>query len=173
MVFFASYKIGKHMHRFSTLLCGALLHLSVNAADVVPAHLTGTWGTGASLHDGKDEQTELYLLPDGYGAIAGSTPPMPRKDGADDGKPAPRVIMGFPLHARMDGDTLMLRPFLPKGVPGMKGEIIIPCHYEQAERTLSCTTPDKPKTFVMKRRDETIPADVEKMLAQVVQMEKQ
>lgn len=159
--------------RVTALLCGVLLQLTAQATDVVPAYLTGTWGTGASLYDGKEEQADMYFRPDGYGVMAASTPPVRRKDGVDDGQPTPRITLGFPLRARMEGDTLMLRPFLPKGVAGMKSEIIIPCHYEPAKQILTCITPEKPKTFVLKRRDEAIPADVKKMLNQVVQMEKQ
>ncbi|MYM75158.1 hypothetical protein GTP56_23590 [Duganella sp. FT134W] len=87
------------MDRILTLLCATLLHLTANAADVVPAHLTGEWGTGASLYDGKQDQADVYLLPDGLGMMAGSSAPAHRADGVDDGKPGPRALVGFPVHA--------------------------------------------------------------------------
>jgi hypothetical protein len=154
------------MDRILTLLCATLLHLTANAADVVPAHLTGEWGTGASLYDGKQEQADLYLLPDGLGMMAGSTAPAYRADGVDDGKPGPRALAGFPVHAKMDGDTLVLHPFLPAGVPGMKAEFDINCRYAKANETLTCTWPDN-KSILLKRRGDTVPAEVMRMLDQV------
>lgn len=44
------------------ILSGGALALPVNAADVLPTHIVGTWGTGASLYGGTDKQAEIYLL---------------------------------------------------------------------------------------------------------------
>src|SRR4051812_37231015 len=97
------------------LLCSSgLIPLTVDAADVLPTHIIGTWETGSSLYDGKANQTEFYLLADGFGMAAGSTAPAVRTDGVDDGKPGPRAIIGFPVQASMNGDTLAVRPLLPK-----------------------------------------------------------
>ncbi|QJD92476.1 hypothetical protein HH213_21695 [Duganella dendranthematis] len=99
-------------------------------------------------------------------APAGSSAPARRTDGVDDGKPGPRTLIGFPLHARMDGDTLVLHPFLPEGVPGMKAEFDINCRHAQADQTLTCTWPDN-KSILLKRRGDTVPAEVMRMLDQV------
>jgi hypothetical protein len=154
------------MKRIIALLCATLLPLIANAAELVPAHLAGAWGTGASLYDGMQEQADMYLLPDGLGMLAGSSAPARRTDGVDDGKPGPRALIGFPLHARMDGDTLVLHPFLPEGVPGMKAEFDINCRYAQADKTLTCTWPDN-KSILLKRRGDTVPAEIVRMLDQV------
>ncbi|SEN61686.1 hypothetical protein SAMN05428959_102626 [Duganella sp. CF517] len=80
--------------------------VGAHATDVLRRHLTGTWGTAASLHAGATGQTELLLLADGFGVLSGSTPPAVRRDGIDDGKAPPRAIIGFPLRATADGDTI-------------------------------------------------------------------
>ncbi|MYN29744.1 hypothetical protein [Duganella levis] len=143
-----------------------MLPIRASAADLIPAHLTGAWGTGASLYDGKQEQADVYLLPDGLGMMAGSSAPAHRADGVDDGKPGPRAIVGYPVHAKMDSDTLVLHPFLPAGVPGMKAEFDINCRYAQADKTLTCTWPDN-KSILLKRRGDTVPAEVMRMTDQV------
>ncbi|NYE60876.1 hypothetical protein FHW58_002028 [Duganella sp. 1224] len=152
--------------RFLALL--ALLSVSAHAADVVPPHLVGSWGTGASLYDGNEQQAEIYLWPDGWGLMAGSTAPARRADGVDDGQPAPRALIGWPVRASMEGDMPVLRSFAPPGVPGMKAGLVIPCRYEAAPATLTCTTPADNKTLVLKRRSAAVPAEMEKMLDQIV-----
>jgi hypothetical protein len=102
------------MSRLSLLALCVSCHLPVHAADVLPRHLTGTWGTAESLYAGVTGQTELLLLPDGLGAMRGSTPPASRADSIDDGKVAPRAIVGPHPHLhrtgrRPDGDEACQR----------------------------------------------------------------
>lgn len=148
------------------LSCGAVT-LSAHAVDVLPAHIVGTWGTGASLYDGADAQTEIYLLADGFGAVAGSTPPAQRADGVGEGKPGPRAIIGMPVRAVLEGETLSVRVVLPKSAPaGKNKDVTFPCHYERAGEKLACTGPDGvPMTLT--RRSGSVSAEVVQIIDQV------
>jgi hypothetical protein len=144
------------MSRLSLLALCVSCHLPVHAADVLPRHLTGTWGTAESLYAGVTGQTELLLLPDGLGAMRGSTPPALRADGIDDGKVAPRAIVGFPLRATADGDTITAKPFLPGGQQAAEvSRVTISCRYESAGPTLTCIGPDG-VPMVMRRVSDTV-----------------
>ncbi|USX19922.1 hypothetical protein NHH82_29515 [Oxalobacteraceae bacterium OTU3REALA1] len=152
------------MSRFSLLALCMSWHLLVHAADALPRHLTGTWGTAESLYAGATGQTELLLLADGFGAMQGSTPPATRIDGSDDGKVAPRAIIGFPLRATADGDTITAKPFLPGGQQAEKmARITISCRYEQAGPTLTCLGPSG-DLMVMSRRSDTVAPEAAKMI---------
>lgn len=152
------------LSRFSLLALCMFWPLLVNAADALPRHLTGTWGTAESLYAGATEQTELLLLADGFGAMQGSTPPASRIDGSDDGKPAPRAIIGFPLRATADGDTITAKPFLPSGQQAAEmARIAISCRYEPAGPTLTCTGPSG-VPMVMSRRSDTVAPEAAKMI---------
>ena len=138
--------------------------LLAHAADALPPHLTGTWGTAESLYAGATEQTELLLLADGFGAMQGSTPPASRIDGSDDGKAAPRAIIGFPLRATVDGDTITAKPFLPGGQQAAEmARIAISCRYQPAGPTLTCVGPGG-VPMVMSRRSETVAPEAAKMI---------
>ncbi|CAN7572674.1 hypothetical protein [Massilia sp. LjRoot122] len=148
-------------------------HLSAHAADPVPAHLAGAWGTAESLYAGTVAQYELLLLSDGFGSFTGSTPPMTHTGGPDKGKPAAaRVIMGLPLRAVVDGDVLKAQPFIPRSIlrPGDKAPapeaMTITCRYEAQGQTLSCVGPDR-RDIVMKRYSETVPAETAEMLRKI------
>ncbi|MQA39223.1 hypothetical protein [Rugamonas aquatica] len=143
------------------VLCSSL-HTAAHAAEGLPAHIAGTWATGASLFEGTAEQAEMYFLADGYGMMAGSASAPRRVDGVDDGKPAPRAIVGWPVTATLDGDTLQVRPLLPKGETKGAGAVI-PCHREAAEPKLVCTGLDG-KQIIMARRSESVPNDVAEMV---------
>ena len=148
------------------MVCGCL-HFSAHAADPLPANLTGTWATGKSLYDGSDKQTEMYLLADGFGLLAGSTTPAQRADGSDDGKPGPRAIIGFPVRANVTSDGLLVKPFLPNGVQSAKLEkASFPCLYSVTSQTLTCNAPTG-ETFTMRRRSETVPEDALRTIAEI------
>lgn len=141
------------------VLLSSSLHLAAHAADVLPAHLVGVWGTGASLHEGTEPQTELHLLANGFGIIAGSTSAPRRADHIDDGTPAPRGIVGFPTVATWDGDMLSIRPLLPPGAEKFKsGDAAIVCHHELVGPKLSCKGPDG-KPMMLVRRSESVPQE--------------
>ncbi|GJI98262.1 hypothetical protein RugamoR57_49800 [Duganella caerulea] len=148
------------------LSCGAFSP-SANAVDVLPAHLVGTWGTGASLYDGVDEQTEIYLLPDGFGMAAGSTEPARRADVLDGGKPGARAIIGFPVRAVLEGETLSVRVLLPKNQPAMKDDNVgLSCRYERTGEKLTCTGPDG-VPMAMTRRSASVSDEVVRTIDQV------
>jgi hypothetical protein len=150
--------------RFSLLALCMFSHFLVHAAETLPRHVTGTWGTAESLYAGATEQTELLLLADGFGAMQGSTPPASRIDGSDDGKAAPRAIIGFPLRATVDGDTITAKPFLPGGQQAAEmARIAISCRYQPAGPTLTCVGPSG-VPIVMSRRSETVAPEAVKMI---------
>jgi hypothetical protein len=143
-----------------TWLCLLMLNssapLTASAADVLPDYMTGTWGTGSSLYEGANKQSEIYLLADGFGMLAGSTPAARRIDGIDDGKPGLRAIIGFPIRATLDGNTLSVRTLLPKDRRGLKDNgITIPCQYESEGPKLACVGPDG-VSIGMTRRSESV-----------------
>lgn len=146
--------------------CAAAIHSTASAADRVPAGLTGAWSNEALTYTGNNEQTTLYLQADGHGLLIGSQAAS-RLDGADDGKPPPRAVVGFPVDATVDGVTLTLQPF----VPGQKQVAPDPrmrfaCVHDAANATLTCTGPDR-KAMVMQRRGDTIPPEMAAMLQSV------
>lgn len=143
------------------VLCSSL-HMAAQAAEGLPTDIAGTWATGASLFDGTAEQLEMYFLADGFGIMAGSAPAPRRIDGIDDGKPAPRAIIGWPATATLDGDMLQVRPLRPKGETKGAGAVI-PCHHDAAGAKLVCTGLDG-KQIVMTRRSESVPDDVAGMI---------
>lgn len=149
------------------ILSCAALSPSANADDVLPAHLVGTWGTGASLYDGVDKQSEIYLLADGFGMAAGSTPAARRADGVDDGKPGPRAIIGFPVRAVLEGETLSVRVLLPKNQPAMKDvNAALSCRYERTSEKLTCTGPDS-VPMAMTRRSVSVSDEIVRTIDQV------
>ena len=156
--------LGRHK---ALLACALCWHLAAAAADVVPSHLTGTWGTAESLYADNAEQVDIYLQPDGYGIMAGSAPPARRLDGKDDGKPALRAIAGFPLRATVDADMLTARLIAldPRGEDKAR-RTVITCTFDAAGPTLTCTIPGRPPV-VMKRRSATVPEETARMLEQV------
>lgn len=123
------------------------------ADDTIPARLAGVWGTAESLFSGSTEQMEIHLQPDGFGLLAGSSPPSTIISGPDKGKPGPRVAMGVPFRATLDGTAMTVAPFNP-GNWQDKGPALI-CRYEAPDNTLHCTVDDK-KTFIMKRRSASL-----------------
>ncbi|PQO90731.1 hypothetical protein C5614_27670 [Massilia phosphatilytica] len=150
------------MKRLIPLLLATAWHLSAQAADPLPAHVAGSWGTADSLHAGDAAQTVMYLQADGDGLMAGSAPPAKRADGVDDGKSAPRAIIGFPVRATLDGDALQLRPFLPKGAP--VGDVVMLCRYDAATPAFTCTGPDK-VPIVLRRLGATLPPEATSTIA--------
>ncbi|SFC62697.1 hypothetical protein [Massilia yuzhufengensis] len=147
----------------------AAWQLSATAADVIPAHLVGVWGTAESLYAGTTAQAELYLQADGTGMLVGSSAPALHATGADKGKPDPtmRVVLGVPLRATLEGDVLSAQPF---GMPGDRmpppEEIRVACRYDGASATLACKGP-KPPDMLMKRRSATLPAEAVKAISDV------
>ena len=156
------------MKRLIPLLVAVAWQVSAHAADPLPAHVAGSWGTAESLQAGDTAQTVLYLQADGYGLMAGSTPPARRMDGVDDGKPGPRAVIGFPLRATLDGATLHLRPFLPQGAPADQAakvaHIDMTCRYDAGTPSITCKGLDK-ASFVLRRLDATLPPEATSTIA--------
>jgi hypothetical protein len=145
------------MKRLIPLLFACACQMSAHAADPLSADVAGSWGTAASLNAGGTAQTVMYLQADGYGLMAGSTPPVQRADG--DGKAGPRAIVGFPVRAALDGDTLQLRALLPKGAPADQASaVVMTCRYDAAAPAFTCTGPDK-TPFVLHRLGATLPPE--------------
>lgn len=154
-----------------TWLCLLLLSssapLTASAADVLPDYLIGTWGTASSLYDGANKQTEIYLLADGFGMLAGSTPAARRIDGIDDGKPGPRAIIGFPVRTTLDGNALSVRLLLPKEQQELKkGDLGISCQYESDGPKLVCAGPDG-VSMMMNRRSESVAKEIVLNVAEI------
>ncbi|MDY0962992.1 hypothetical protein [Massilia sp. CFBP9026] len=149
------------------LACMLAWHAAVAAADVLPAKLTGTWGTAESLYEGKAGQSQMHLDADGYGVVVGSTSPPQRIDGKGDAGPEVRAIAGFPLHATLDGTTLTARMVAldPKDAEEARSTLTT-CRYDEAGPTLTCVGPGR-KSVVMRRYSETVPAEVARTLEQV------
>lgn len=152
------------------LLAAALMAWGgAHAADAIPPHLTGVWGTSPSLFEGDSPrgESQLHLDADGLGLMAGSTPPPHRLDGQpEEGRP-PRAIIGFLVRARVDGDVLTAQAFLPDNAQAdMTKNIRITCRYAAAGPTLNCPGPDG-VPIVMRRYAQTLPADSVKTLAAV------
>ena len=134
------------MKRLIALLFAFAWHMSAHAADPLPAHVAGSWGSA---------QTVMYLQADGDGLMAGSAPPADEADNA-------RPIIGFPVRATLDGDTLQLRPFLPTGAP--VADVVMLCRYDAAAPTFTCTGPDQ-TPFVLHRLGATLPPEAISTLA--------
>lgn len=148
-------------------VCTLGLHVLGCAADVLPAHLTGTWGTAESLYDGKFGQSQIHLDADGYGVMVGSTPSPHRLDGKVEEEQEVRAIIGFPLRATLDGTTLTARVVVldPKDAEKAR-RAETTCRYEAAGPTLTCAGPRR-KPLVMKRYSETVPAEIARTLEQM------
>ncbi|MGH8856155.1 MAG: hypothetical protein ACREWI_17970 [Telluria sp.] len=143
------------------------------AQDVIPSHLTGVWCTAESLFAGADAQQELQLQADGFGMLVGSSKPHIRTDGKPHEGTPPRVVMGFPLRATLDGNALTAQMFLPPGAsvsPRDKGptpeQMKVACSYEAQGETLTCVGMDRVQ-MVMKRRSETLPAQTVDILKKI------
>jgi hypothetical protein len=137
----------KRVLSFALFACASAWGWAAHAANTLPDRLAGSWGTSASLFDGDTAQSMLHLAVDGYGLMAGSAaPPKPIIDGRTDASHTPRAVIGFPVHATLDGDTLTLQPFLPEGAPAEQAakaaRIVITCRYEASGPALTCMGPD-------------------------------
>ncbi|WP_139236531.1 hypothetical protein [Rugamonas rubra] len=151
----------------SLLLLSSSAPLAASAADVLPDYLIGTWGTGSSLYDGASQQAEIYLLADGFGMMAGSTAAARRMDGIDDGKPGPRAIIGFPVQATLDRNSLSVRRLLPKEQQGSKKDGMgISCQYESEGPKLACAGPDG-VSMMMTRRSESVAKEIVLNIAEI------
>jgi hypothetical protein len=146
------------MKRLIPVLLASACHLSAHAADILPAHVAGSWGTAPSLHAGDTAQTVMYLQADGYGLMAGSAPPARDAGGSGDA----RAIVGFPVRAALDGDTLQLRPILPQGAPA--DTVVMTCRYAAAAPSFTCTGPDN-TPFVLHRLGATVPPEAASTIA--------
>jgi hypothetical protein len=152
------------LRRVCLLAFCSSMYLTANAADAVPSHLVGTWGTGASLWLGKGPQTELHLRADGFGVFAGSSAEARRTDRVDDGKPGPRVIMGFPLQATVDGNSLTLLLLATNERDAKEAaSMTVACSYETEVPTMKCTGKDKVLITMVKRSD-VVPDEVMKLI---------
>ncbi len=135
------------MKRLIPLLLAGAGHLAAHAADTLPAHIAGSWSSA---------QTVMYLQADGDGLMAGSTSSAAGMDGSA------RPIIGFPVRATLDGDTLLLRPVLPKGA--QVEDVVMTCRYDAAAPAFTCTGPDK-TPFVLSRLGATVPPEATSTLA--------
>lgn len=147
-----------------TLALAIAWHLPLHAADTLPAQLAGIWGTAESLYTGTTAQSALQLEPDGFGILAGSSPPA---TGVDGGKQPPRAIIGFPVRATLLDDTLTLRAYWPGKIDDAQAaRMTLTCRYEKAVPALTCTGPDK-VAIVMRRLAATVDAEAATMIAAV------
>jgi hypothetical protein len=137
------------MKRLIPLLHAGTCHLAAHAADTLPAHVAGSWGSA---------QTVMYLQADGDGLMAGSASPAADADDSGNARP----VVGFPVRATLDGDTLLLRPILPKGA--QVENVVISCRYDAAAPAFTCTGPDK-TPFVLRRLGATLPAEATSTIA--------
>lgn len=96
--------------RIALLTCMLVWHAAVVAADVLPAHLTGTWGAAESLYEGDEGQLQMHLDSDGFGVMTGSAPRPIRIDGKDEGGPEVRAPIGFALRATLTARVVALDP---------------------------------------------------------------
>jgi hypothetical protein len=164
------------MKRALLLVSAMLSALPAMAADPIPAHLAGAWGTAESLYSGTVGQFELLLLADGFGTFTASTPPRTHNDGPDKGKRVDnaRVVMGLPLRAAFEGDTLKVQPFVPSRLvrAGDNGptpeQMAFTCRYEAQGPSLRCSGvgPERIE-LVMKRYLESVPAETVEMLRKI------
>lgn len=136
----------------------------------LPSYMTGKWSTAESLFAGTDKQSEVQLRADGYGLMAGSSAAPHRIEGKDDGKPLPRAIIGFPTRAALDGDGLVLTPFMPGAPAEQQRGLKFHCRYEPAGPALVCTGPDQVQ-LTMQRRSGTVEAEAARMLDAIVAQE--
>jgi hypothetical protein len=144
----------------------AACQLPAHAADTIPAHLAGVWGTAESLYTGTTAQSELHLSADGTGALAGSSPPLTHTAGPDKGKiePRMRVILGVPVRGTVDGDVLTLQMVVKPGENGPTPEEgRITCRFEARGQVLNCSG-TKPAGMGMKRLRDTVPAEMADMI---------
>lgn len=138
----------------------AAVPLLARAAEPMPPYLSGIWGNRESLQAGAGEGAELQLDADGIGIMAGSKPAIRGSGVPDDGKPAPRIVVGLPVRATLDGDVLILHPFLPGAsaaqVAQMEG-FTLRCRYAEARAggnaSLHCTGPSTDVPIMVRRRD--------------------
>jgi len=154
------------MRKNLVMLLAALWQLPSIAADRIPDGLTGSWGTAESLHAGGTGQTEMHLLTDGFGVLAGSTPPAQENGGApaDPAAHAPRAIIGFPFQATLQDGELILRPLVPNaGQSLMANDMALSCHYDSTAPSITCQGPDG-VPMVLARRSKTVPAEVLKLI---------
>ncbi len=149
------------MKRALLLVLAAACQLPAMAGDVIPPQLAGVWGTAESLFAGTTAQAELYLYPDGFGLMIGSSAPSTMTAGPDKGQPGPRVTMGVPMRASFEGATLTGRYFDPNKLEDYGMELN--CRYDEAGPTLHCTSPDG-SVQVMKRRGASLDPEIVKMI---------
>lgn len=149
------------MKRALALALAAACQFPAMAEEVIPAQLTGVWGTAESLFAGTTAQTELYLYADGFGLMIGASAPAVISSGPDKGKPGMRITMGIPLWAKFDGTTLTGQLFNP-GNPQDAGPTLS-CRYEETGPALRCTAPDG-SASVMKRRSSSLDPEIVKKI---------
>jgi hypothetical protein len=161
--------IPMNIKRALMLTVAVAAHLAAHA-DTLPARLTGTWSTSATPETDRAAHNEIYLEADGFGAAVGSAPAVRLANGVDDGTPAPRAVLGFPLRASSDGDALTLHAFPPNSTAAEQAakaaRLTIACRYDPGAAALACTGPDG-KAFIMHRHSETVPDDVARVIASV------
>ncbi|WP_395406705.1 hypothetical protein ACHMW6_08500 [Pseudoduganella sp. UC29_106] len=154
------------MRKNLVFLLAVLWQLPSMAADRIPEGLTGSWSTAESLYAGSTGQTEMHLLADGFGVLAGSTPPAQENGGApaDPGVHAPRAIIGFPFQATLQGGELIVRPFIPKaGQSPMASDMVLSCRYVATAPSITCKGPDG-VPMVLARRSKKVPDEVVRMI---------
>ena len=154
------------MRKNLTILLAALWQLPSLAADRIPDRLTGSWSTAESLYAGSTGQTEMHLLADGFGVLAGSTPPAQENGGppTDPAVHAPRAIVGFPFQATLQGEELILRPLIPNaGQSPAAKDMVLSCRYDPTAPSITCTGPDG-VPMVLARRSKTVPAEVTQLV---------
>lgn len=114
------------------------LHLPVQAADAVPPYLTGVWGMAESSQAGTSAQAFVHLAADGSGFAVGSSP-----------------VMGFPIRATLDGDTLTLLPYWPGKIDETQAaRQVLNCSYDAFAPALNCTALNGRAIRLQRRADQ-------------------
>jgi hypothetical protein len=148
------------MKRVITLTLAVAWHLAAHA-DTLPAWLTGTWSTSSTPAHDLDAHNDVHLEADGFGIAVGSTKAVQVPDSAGTTGQTGRVVLGFPVRAAIDGDTLTLTPIVPGE---MAARMTLSCRYDAAAPALTCTGPDG-VSFHMRRLNDTVDTEVAKMIA--------
>jgi hypothetical protein len=103
------------------------------AADVLPSHLVGTWGTDPSIDLGTPGKQVMLLRADGYGLILASRP-------SESGKPGSVDLLGLPARVTLEGNAVTLKPVHPSKSPGILEKQTVFCRHNATMATLDCSS---------------------------------
>jgi hypothetical protein len=107
--------------------------LAAFAADTLPAHLVGTWGTDPSMDLRTPGHQIMLLRRDGYGMILASRPSV-------NGKPGEIDLLAFPARVTLEGEVLTLKPVQSGKSPESLEKQNVSCRHNAAAATLDCSS---------------------------------